>query len=229
MIASLGVEERRHYDYDLLEEKYMENQNRLVDDEDAKRTIKHRINGRTVLLVAPGKSSIKEFDKIKRYTRAENAFVIGVNAILPEYADIYDAIFFTNSIRYNYAQEAYADIFIKVPKILLSNIKTEPLQDELIFKFNLAVKRGWEHFDNAVICVLRLLDRLDVKKVALAGFDGFKHEYNESYADASLPTLNPDGKWDELNEEIKDMFRDVKETTVGKMDIGFVTESIYNG
>ena len=229
VIASLGVEERRHYDYDLLEEKYMENQNRLVDDEDAKRTIKHRINGRTVLLVAPGKSSIKEFDKIKRYTRAENAFVIGVNAILPEYADIYDAIFFTNSIRYNYAQEAYADIFIKVPKILLSNIKTEPLQDELIFNFNLAVKRGWEHFDNAVICVLRLLDRLDVKKVALAGFDGFKHEYNESYADASLPTLNPDGKWDELNEEIKDMFRDVKETTVGKMDIGFVTESIYNG
>ena len=64
--------------------------------------------------------------------------------------------------------------------------------------------------------------------MALAGFDGFKHEYNESYADASLPTLNPDGDWDGLNDEIKDMFRDVKDSTKGKMKIEFVTDSIFN-
>ena len=55
--------------------------------------------------------------------------------------------------------------------------------------FNRVVKRGWEHFDNAVINKLRLLDKLNVKKVKLVGFDGFKHQYNESYADRALPTF----------------------------------------
>ena len=64
-----------------------------------------------------------------------------------------------------------------------------------------------------------------MKEVYLAGFDGFKNHYNESYADEALPTLNPDGKWDELNEEIKEMFRDVQETT--KLKITFLTQSIY--
>ena len=64
--------------------------------------------------------------------------------------------------------------------------------------------------------------------VALAGFDGFKHKYNESYADQSLPTLNPDNQWDMLNEEIMDMFQDFKVSTKGTMDIEFVTESIFD-
>lgn len=51
--------------------------------------------------------------------------------------------------------------------------------------------------------MLRLLLKIDVENVFLAGFDGFKNAYNESYADSSLPTLNPDGKWDELNRKLK--------------------------
>lgn len=228
VIASLGEEERRHYDYDLLENRYLENQNRLVDDEEARKKIKELIGDRKVLLIAPGKSSVQEANRIKDFACKNKVFVIAVNAILPVYADIYDELFFTNSIRYSYAQEAYSDIFARIPRMLLSSIRTEADADELIFNFNLAIKRGWVHFDNAVICALRLLDRLDISDVALAGFDGFKHEYNESYADASLPTLNPDGDWDGLNDEIKDMFRDVKDSTKGKMKIEFVTDSIFN-
>ena len=152
--------------------------------------------------------------------------VIAVNALLPEYQ--YDYLFLTNHARYEYAKETRKEQFKHCKKILLSNIKTDGEDKELIVGFNRAIKRGWEHFDNAVICCLRLMDRLGVKKVVLAGFDGFQHEYNESYADESLPTLNPGNKWDELNVEIKDMFHDVKAMTEGKMEIEFLTESIYN-
>lgn len=228
VISSLGTEERRHYDYDLLEKKYLENQNRLVDDEKTKQEIIKGIGGRKVLLIAPGKSVITDVDRIKRLIEKEKPFVLGVNAVLPIYASFYDAVFFTNSIRYNYAQEAYPDEFVKLNKILLSNIKTKTDSDnEFIVNFNLAIKRGWEHFDNAVICALRLLYRLEVSEVEVAGFDGFKNKYNESYADASLPTLNPEGKWDELNAEIKDMFMDVKDSTSDHMRISLVTESVF--
>ena len=110
---------------------------------------------------------------------------------------------------------------------MLSNIHTESAADEFIVNYNLVIKRGWEHFDNAVILALRLLNKLDASDVYLSGFDGFKTRYNESYADESLPTLNPDNKWDELNKEIRDMYRDLYESVKGRMNITFLTESIF--
>ena len=118
-------------------------------------------------------------------------------------------------------------MFNATEKILLSDIKTKAADKELIINFERAIKRGWEHFDNAVICCLRLLSKLGVERVKLAGFDGFKTRYNESYADPKLPSLNPDGKWDELNEEIKDMYADVLRSAP-EMSVKFITESIFD-
>lgn len=226
IISSMSVEERRHYDYDLLEQRYMENQNCQIDDEEAMDNLKKEFKNRKILLLAPGKSINDCEEKVKSFIKEKKPLIIGVNAINTRYD--YDYIFFVNHIRYDYAKEAYGEVFSQVNKIVLSNIHTKAEGKELIVNFNHAIKRGWEHFDNAVICALRFLGRVGVDDVALAGFDGFKTMYNESYADPSLPTLNPDNKWDELNAEIKDMFRDVKLSLGEKMKIEFVTDSIFD-
>ena len=225
IIASLSQNERRAYDYDLLEKRYLENQDRIIDDSAALKELKSSFAGRKILLLAPGKTIVSEKGKIKDFIGKENPVVIAVNAVSRDYEP--DYITFINSVRYQYAKESYGKDFAAHKKILLSNIKTSGAADEIIVNFNSVIKRGWEHFDNAVICCLRLLSKLEVSDVALAGFDGFKTAYNESYADSSLPTLNPDGKWDELNAEIKDMFTDFVLSVKGKMDIEFVTESIF--
>jgi 4-hydroxy 2-oxovalerate aldolase len=226
IIASLGAEERRNYDYDLLESKYLENQNRIVGDEASVKALKKEFADRTVLLMAPGKSIDSMRDKIDAFVKEQNPVCVAVNAFNQSYKP--DYVFLVNTSRYEYAKTAYSDLFNTTRKILLSNIKTKGDEDEIIVNFNRAIKRGTEHFDNAVICALRLMDKLDVSKVALAGFDGFRHAYNESYADSSLPTLNPNGKWDELNEEIKTMFTDFRESVKDSMKIKFITPSIYN-
>ncbi len=225
VIDSLTTEQRRKYDYDLLEERYIENQSRNVDDEEACETIKAVLEGRKVLLLAPGKSIDEQQVEIKRYIEQYNPVVIGVNAINAAYK--YDYIFFANSVRYEYAKQAYSKQFNETKKMVLSNIKVQPGESELVLNYTRAIKRGWEHFDNAVICCLRLLNSLDIEDIILAGFDGFKHAYNESYCDASLPSLNAEGKWDELNDEIKDMFADVKNSIGRKREITFLTESIF--
>ena len=226
IIASLSQTERRSYDYDLLEKHYLENQGRLVDDSKAIETLKNAASERKVLLLAPGKTIISQKEKILDFIKKENPLVIAVNAIHKNYDC--DYISFINSVRYQYAKDAYGKEFDSHKKILLSNIKTSGDANELVINFNSVIKRGWEHFDNAVICMLRLLAKLDIQNVALAGFDGFKTAYNESYADSSLPTLNPNGNWDALNEEIKDMFRDFVLSVKTKMSIEFVTESIFS-
>lgn len=227
IIESLSPEQRKKYDYDLLEEIYLENQNRIVNDEQILEQLRQEFCGRKILLIAPGKSSELQKTEVKKYIVDKQPVVIGVNAINPSYQ--YDYLFMINKVRYNYAREIYPQQFYDTKKILLSNIKIKADVNELIVNFNRVVKRGWEHFDNAVINALRFLDKLHVTDVALAGFDGFKHAYNESYADSSLPTLNPDNRWDELNDEIMDMFQDFRASTVHTMNITFITDSIFAG
>lgn len=225
IIESLDPADRRKYDYDLLEKKYLANQDHYFADDNAVAALKDAVAGRPVLLVAPGKQALSCQADIQSYIEKEHPVVIGVNAILPGYQ--YDYVFFVNPARYEYARETAPASFDKFPKIVLSNIKTNAGEGEAIVSFNSVIKRGWEHFDNAVICCLRLMERLGVHEVAIAGFDGFKNHYNESYADPFLPSLNPGNKWDELNEEIRSMFADFKRSTSVCRDIRFLTPSYF--
>ena len=226
IISSMNAEDRRKYDYDLLEQKYLDIVSRKVDDSQAKEALQKEFAGRNILLIAPGKSSLEEQDRIKAYIRQNNSIVIGVNAIVSGYD--YDYVFFVNPARYEYARETSGDTFRSVKKIVLSNIKQSPGDNEIIIAYDHAVKQGWPHFDNAMICCLRFMDWLGIEKISSAGFDGFRTKYNESYADPYLPSLNPDNKWDELNEEIKGMFADFRKNAKNCRDIEFITESYFN-
>lgn len=229
IIESLEPDDRKKYDYDLLEQKYIDNQDRLIDDSEAVQLLREEFGigadeNKKILLIAPGKSSVDNQKEINDFIVSEKPVVIAVNALLKEYD--YDYLFLTNQARYEYAKTAYNEKFSETKKILLSNIKNCPDENGLIVNYNRAIKRGWEHFDNAVICALRMLDRLRAAEIYIAGFDGFKNVYNESYADESLPTLNPGNKWEELNKEIKSMFKDVKECSK-HIKIIFLTDTIY--
>lgn len=223
IIQSLPAEDRRKYDYDLLEEKYLENQGRMVDDEETIRQLRDELKGKNILLIAPGKSVATQKEKVQEYIERHRPTIIDVNAVTVHYP--VDYLFLINKARYDYAKDAYAAVFHNTRKILLSGIKMEGEQDEYIVNFSSVVKTGWEYFDNAVIYCLRLLDRLGAKSVALAGFDEFGDGYNESYADESLPTLNPHGSSDKLNRELREMFKDFQKTNCSGMEITFVTEN----
>ena len=228
IIESLSPEDRKKYDYDLLEIKYIENQNRKVDDSVSFIRLKTEFANKKIVLIAPGKTSVSEKSKVDSFIRdnRKDVVVIATNALLDEYDHQYDYLFLTNYARYEYAKETKTNQFESVKKILLSSVKRDADKDEYVIEFERAIKRGWEHFDNAVICCLRLLKLLEVKDIYIAGFDGFKGSHNESYADTALPTVNPGKKWEELNEEIKEMFDDIKKSS-SDQNIYFLTESLY--
>lgn len=229
IIDSLSPSDRLKYDYDLLESKFIENQSRKVDDGETCAFLSQLLSGKKLVLIAPGKSSLNEIEKIKGFIDSDrsNTIVIAVNALLDEYKNIYDYLFLTNHARYSYAKETKTEMFNSVSKILLSSVKNKSDDSEYVVNYEKAIKRGWKHFDNAVICCLRLLSKLDAKEIYIAGFDGFKSTYNESYADKFLPTINPGMEWNELNEEIKDMFNDIKHKHK-EIKIVFLTDSYYS-
>jgi len=225
IIEALSPEDRKRYDYELLENKYLEYCNQSVNDENTIKMITESIGERSVLLLLPGKSVVQQYNKIQEYIATESPVIIGVNAIIEGYD--YSYLFFGNHTRYIYAKEIYQKQFERSKKIIASNIKTKPQKNEWIVNFSQLIKRGWDHFDNSGLMCLRLMNRLRVRKVVIAGFDGFGNSYEESYADIALPHINPGKKWEELNAEIKDMLADFRSITEGRMKISFLTKSIY--
>lgn len=226
IIESLPEADRKKYDYDLLEEKYLEYRDQYVYDEDSLKILSMKLAGRPLLLLMPGRSILNQKDQIHDFIKKIHPAVIGVNAVCEEYD--YDYLFFSSCVRYSYAKEAYPQKYSLCPKIIPSNITTKPQEDEILVNYHQLIKRGWEHFDNAGIMCLRLLNRLKVKEVALAGFDGFADAHSESYADESLPRINPGKKWEALNEEIRDIFLDFRQAAQGEMHISFLTKSRYD-
>jgi len=120
IIESLDPSDRLKYDYDLLEQKYVENQSRLVDDAESFDELKNTLAGRKIVLVAPGKSSSDNVMMINSYINDNNAISIAVNAILPGYD--YDYLFFSNAVRYDYARETFRAAFDRNKRIILLKI-----------------------------------------------------------------------------------------------------------
>lgn len=225
VIESLSPADRKKYDYCLLEQKYVDYQNKVVNDEKTIQTLMEKLGGREILLLFPGKSIVTYTKKINEYIDKNHPVVIGINAVPKGYNC--DVLFFSTGMRYAYAAEVAAEQLANTSVILTSNIKTEAKENEFVVNFNMLVKRGWQHFDNSGIMCLRLLNRLRVKQVSFAGFDGFSDEYAESYADVDLPPISPGKEWCELNDEISEMLSNFRETTAGQMMLTFITPSIY--
>ena len=226
IIASLPPADRLRYDYDLLESKYLENQRRYIDDSAACDALRAALQGRSIVLIAPGRQSVQCRDAVNAYIQAHDSIVIAVNALLPGFD--YDYAFFVNPSRYDYASKAQPEIFASVKRVILSNINGSAAGDEYQIAYDHAVKPGWKYFDNAVICCLRLLEYLGASGAAIAGFDGFSEVYNESYADPMLPSLNIGSGWSALNDEIKAMFAAFKAEARSCREIGFLTKSYFN-
>lgn len=226
ILNKVGAIPRKRYDYDLLEKTYMDYLNSEIDDSSVIEELKSIFSDRNVVIAAPGKTVKTHCAEICDYIKANDSLVVSVN-FLPEKIKT-DFMYFSNVKRYrNWNNRSETT---DVPKILTSNVTSKPKENEKVVSFIKLIKCGWEHMDNSVILLLRLLDKLSVKTIALSGFDGF--EYNTgnfaNYADSELELANINESSKLLNKEIKEMLKDFTETKTGDENIVFITPSRFD-
>lgn len=224
IIASLPDEKRLVYDYDLLEKKYLEHLSYIVDDKQNISDLKEALAGRSILLLAPGNSSIEKQPEINEFIKDNNPIVIGVNVIQNIYD--YDYLFFVKKDRYEYGKVAHSKQFKSTKKIILSSVKTDAKDNEMLINFERIVSE--KYYDNAMINAIQVMNLLEVDQVYVAGFDGFTKKKDENYSDSHLPTVNFIQDEDELNQQIKKMFNEICISLRGRMKISFLTESIFD-
>lgn len=224
LLNRLDPSERKRYDYDLLEKTYLEYLNTICDDNQAIMELKKALSGKNILILLPGHSIVTHRATIQNFCEENQPVVISVNLLSADYPIHY--AYFSNKNRYQYWRSATH--FHDYKKIVTSNVTTAPEKDQFIIDFSRLVKCGWEQLDNSGILLLRLLDQMDVRSIAIAGFDGYNHNNNsQNYVQKAMEKTRNTLNAEEANKDIKSMLEDYINTRRSNCPIQFITPSHF--
>lgn len=219
IISGIDGETRQRYDYENIQEVYKNYCGSRVNDTEAIDTLRNKLESAHVLVLAPGKTIEDCHEKIKNYIKKERPIVICVNFIPKQIA--YDYLFYANTIHW----ERVSGSIDRSKCILVSNIHAD-IERVLMVDYSSLIMEDSMLYDNSTIMLLNLLKKLHVKKISLAGFDGLK-EKEENYVDATFPNQKTDISIRETNKEVKHLLEQYKHKVAGKIEIGFITPSVY--
>ena len=224
ILHEVGPIARKRYDYDLLEKTYLDYLCNNVSYDLGYNDLKENLNDRKILILAPGSTVTKEFNKIKNYIKKNNPITISIGFI-PDNLSV-DYIFVSNTRRYTHLKDN--ENFINKKRIITSNIKHEKNSaDEYILSFTNLIVPGNEHIDNSTLLLLHLLDSIAVSEIGIAGFDGYSYEPN-NYANTDLELSNVLVSPDDTNLKIKEMLKKYLECRKNSCELKFITTSKFS-
>lgn len=205
----------------MIESLYLEYQKRECDDTQALADLKVELAGKKVLMIGPGRNTKLEQDKIHKEISENNPVVIAINYI-PENIPT-EFLFMTNSRRFlQISSKLVKPESQKLKIIATSNITGAERPLDYVVNYSNLIDEQAEFQDNSMMMLIRLLEKVGVTNIALAGFDGYTPD-DVNYFDENMEYSFVKEKADSLNQSGKAFFQKVK----GRLQISFVTSSYY--
>lgn len=179
LLQKLVAGNRLTFDREEIEKIYADYQNVVIDDTEEYDRLAKELGERPLLLLGPGHSIAKQKEVIDRFIHAHRPLVISTNFVTDRYT--IDYAFFGNSKRYSqfYDQIYKAGSTTKV--ICSSNVTESNKMIDFVFNFNSLISQEEPVRDNPLLMVLKILLKMRIKSVALAGFDGYSNQSADNY------------------------------------------------
>lgn len=215
ILASIEDNKKTAYDEEYAEGLYRKFQNHETDDEELIKQLKEQLAGREVLVIAPGHSIVSDRDKIEGYAAEKHPIVITANFSPEEYDK--DYIFCSNAMRYEVLRGRKDHATVLITSNLLDVCEGE----ENVLNYAELSFDEMGSCDNCVIMLIKLLIRLEVGEIILAGFDGYRSE-GGNYVHDYMASRHTKG----LEENIR--IRKYVDELKKKIPIHFLTESLYD-
>jgi len=189
----MDEDKKASYDKDYIEALYRRYMEGGKIQEEHKAELGRRLEGRRVLLIAPGRSSVEERDKIAAFSKAEDVVTVSVNFDYDGTET--DYIFISNLRRFR-----ELDAGKRGKCIVTSNI---PAHDVYLHaRYGGLVNADEVVRDNAGLMAIKFLMNCGVREIALAGFDGYSHDAGENYGDSRMAIIMRNATFDAMNEGI---------------------------
>lgn len=221
VLHALQGEKRLLYDKEYIERLYLAYQTNECNDEDAMRRLREALGGREVLLIGPGKRILEGADRVCAYAKARRPVVIAINYIpnccRPDY------IFLTNSKRYVPLEAMLSrPEYRSIPVIATSNVTKTRGEFPYELNYSSLIDINADIMDNSLIMLLKVLIASGVRRVALAGFDGYAMD-EMNYFTTNMEYSYVKEKAASLNAYARAFFAEHREA----LEVEFVTPSRY--
>lgn len=202
------------YDKAYIEELYLKYQEKDRVQEAHLSDLKEKLAGKTVLMVAPGQSSVVERNKIVSVAQKQEVVTISINY---DYDDTVTDFLFVSNLR------RYRDLpsYKRSKSIVTSNIPALDVYLQVRYKDLLNTVETVQ--DNAGLMLAKLLIQIGVKRILIAGMDGYSVNQDENYADQRMNFYTEKKLAEKKNIGMISVLRELKEYA----DIEFLTTPRY--
>lgn len=219
IVSAIDEDKRKRYDYDNIARIYKKYCSNKIEDDKTIEKLRGLFLGKSCLVMAPGRTIEKYNDRICQYIKQRRPVVVCVNFVpqtLP-----YDYLFYANTIYW----EKISDKVERSKCILVSNVHSNT-EDTYLVGYSRLMVEDSTLYDNSTMMLLNLLKCIEVKEITLAGFDGLR-EKERNYVNDTFPHENKDMSCEEINKEIKKIVKQYRNKVIGKIEMKFLTPSIY--
>ena len=191
IFCMMDDEKKISYDKEYVENlyiQYMESGKLIAEHET---DLKNIIEGNEILLIAPGKSSVEEKEKIRSFI-SDNKDVV-VISINHNYSFVNtDFVFVSNLRRFR-----ELDTDVRKKAIVTSNIPAIGVYSK--FSYHDLMNTEKDVSDNAGLMAIMFVIKEKARAVYLAGYDGYKHDVNENYGFKDLEFTSKISSLDAMN------------------------------
>lgn len=212
-------EKKLLYDKNYIEQLYKEYQDIDVDDEVDLKTLEEVVRGRKVLLIGPGLNIQKQSSRIKSFIEKENPIIISVNFIAEEFGAGY--IFLSNSKRYVQLSTSLSQKKAQVKVIGTSNVTKTNGKFDYTLNYGSLLDENAEVIDNSFIMFLKVMRKIGVHEITLAGFDGYSG--NKNYINPNMEYNFDEEHAQALNKYVAKVLNEME----SDMKLNFLTDSLY--
>lgn len=221
ILSLIPQEKRELYDKNLVDQLYVGFQNQYISDKEDISKLSHELSGKEILVIVPGKSLKNYHKEIIDYITKNNPIVISVQYIPEHYKPEY--VFFSNRKRLSSFINEVSLTSRNYKLINTSNTIQENIVSDYTINYFDLLNENDRTKDNSTLMLLKLLERLQVKEIMLAGFDGYDIHSNNNYIMEAMENFLDEETIIELNKEISDFLSKFK----GKINIDSITPSLY--
>ena len=207
ILARFDIEKKTVFDKQYADSLYEEYKNHRIDDSMDRSRLQKELQGKKILVMAPGFSIVEYEDRIKKFIETEQPILIGVNFI-PELYQV-DYAFFSNNKR-----------FSKITTFLCKTIITSNLTEgQADYKMNYnSLSGAFKQGCNSLILLLKLLKQMNVEQIILVGADGYV-ENGKNYYSSNIRSYTSHGN--KFNLAVADAIRTLD------ISVHFLTPSAY--
>jgi 4-hydroxy 2-oxovalerate aldolase len=221
ILSGIDQANKLTFNKELIENMYIEYQNKLIDDSDAYASLRNQLEKREILIIAPGKSIKLHGAKIATFIKRKNPIVVTINFINDDFKP--DYVFMGNAKRYSqFFNKIYRnDRSLKV--ICTSNVSESNKKIDFKFNFNSLINDDELIRDNPVLMLLKILVKMKIAKAYIAGFDGYSADNVNNYPEEYIQFLYCNDDVVLRNEAGKKAI-----AAIGKdIELVFLTSSLY--